>query len=288
MPVVLSQRIDKKSDYDDVPFSIYHFPKRYRRQIKTGDIFLYYQGDRFKRENRYYFGMGVIGAIEKAQDGESYYAKILEGTAFPKKVPIYTTRRGYYESLDHSSVRHKKNPPWQSSVRPIFEAAFHAIVNAAGAELKDIQQAGIIEKETDSFTVLKLLNDKYSGYAPHKKDRLVSFHIDRGASIVNSLKNILGAVCQICETKGFEKQDGGKYIEAHHIMQIALNAPHSLCSDNIILVCPNCHRELHYGREVVVKDNGNSIYIRLGRSKEKIIRKNSIEYLESLSELNTV
>jgi hypothetical protein len=61
LPIVLSQRIDTKSSYDDIPFVQYHYPSRYSNQIHTGDLFIYYQGDRFKKENRYYFGTGVIG-----------------------------------------------------------------------------------------------------------------------------------------------------------------------------------------------------------------------------------
>lgn len=30
---ILSHRIDKESGYDDIPFQVYHFPKRYRNQI---------------------------------------------------------------------------------------------------------------------------------------------------------------------------------------------------------------------------------------------------------------
>jgi len=60
MKIILSQRIDIESEYQDVPFSSYHFPKRYRNQIHPGDQFIYYQGDRYKKEHRYYFGCGVI------------------------------------------------------------------------------------------------------------------------------------------------------------------------------------------------------------------------------------
>lgn len=108
MPIILSQRIDTKSDYDDVPFLTYHFPKRYRKQIHSGDRFIYYQGNRYKREHRYYFGCGVIGAIEPDSTGDHYYAEILEGRRFNEVVPIYIHNKdGFIESLGFEQVRDK-------------------------------------------------------------------------------------------------------------------------------------------------------------------------------------
>ncbi|WP_054259861.1 hypothetical protein [Propionispora sp. 2/2-37] len=80
---------------------------------------------------------------------------------------------------------------------------------------------------------------------------------------------------QICGAEGFVKHNGDRYIEAHHLVQI----------DNVILVCPNCHRELHYGRDVEVVDRGNEILVRLGNMRESLIRKNTINYLEELLNL---
>lgn len=37
MKIILSKRIDTESEYEDVPFSSYHFLKRYRNQIYLGD-----------------------------------------------------------------------------------------------------------------------------------------------------------------------------------------------------------------------------------------------------------
>lgn len=52
----------------------------------------------------------------------------------------------------------------------------------------------------------------------------------------------------------------------------------ALCSDNVILVCPNCHREIHYGKDYRVEENETTIYIKLG-TKEAVIRKNNLQYL---------
>lgn len=89
MSIVLAQRIDYESDYQDVPFHLYHFPRRpYEKLIHSGDQFVYYQGDRHNSQHRYYFGTGIIGALVHAPDHVHSYAHILTGVQFTKKVPI--------------------------------------------------------------------------------------------------------------------------------------------------------------------------------------------------------
>ncbi|WP_270406029.1 HNH endonuclease [Paenibacillus timonensis] len=282
MFILLSQRIDTKSSYEDIPFSLYHYPKKYKNQINTGDIFIYYQGDRYKRNNRYYFGFGVIGKIDISEDGEEYYAQILEGVPFPNKVPIYKPDGGFYESINYSEIRKKLNPPWQNSVRKISETAFTEILKAANViNINLYQDISDIETKQDPIELLKSFNEKYQNLSPQKRDRVVSAHIDRGKSVTDALKKILGHNCQICGIDGFEKKNSDRYIEAHHLTQLSLNQIESLCSENVILVCPNCHRELHYGKTIIIEDKGTQIYIKLG-NKESLINKNSIKYLEQM------
>lgn len=62
MFIILSQKIDTASPYEgDQPYKIYHYPRRYRNQIHSGDIFIYYQENRYERSQRYYFETGRIG-----------------------------------------------------------------------------------------------------------------------------------------------------------------------------------------------------------------------------------
>ena len=283
MTIILSQRIDKSSDYDDIPYYRYNFPKRYRNQIKSGDIFIYYQGDRWKRENRYYFGYGVIGSIEMTEDGERYFAYILDGESFQRKVPIYNPEGGFYESLGYNSIRTSVNPSWQNSIRKISEEAFNAIINAGGIISNKINSISEIESNTNPIETINNFNNKYNQVCPEKRKRFLNTHIDRGTAVTNALKQILGARCQVCGLAGFEKRNGERYIEAHHLIQLAFNIENSLCSDNVILVCPNCHSEIHYGRNVVVEDRGLEIYIKVGLN-ESIISKNSLDYLSKIKQ----
>jgi hypothetical protein len=158
MFIIMSQKIDYESNYNDIPFKIYHYPKRYRNQIKTGDPFIYYQGDRYKRENRYYFGCGIVGPITISQNGEDYYAEILNGVSFPVKVPIYNPEGGFFESLGYSKVRQKENPPWQNSIRKVSDSAFKAIIEKSGLDSDVITEILKLNKDfqLDTYDKLRL------------------------------------------------------------------------------------------------------------------------------------
>ena len=51
-------------------------------------------------------------------------------------------------------------------------------------------------------------------------------------------------------------------VEAHHVQEIASRAAGSLCTDNILLLCPNCHRRVHHDPTVVISTTESSIRVR--------------------------
>ena len=142
MLLILSQKIDSESTYDDKLFTSYHYPARYKNQLHEGDTFVYYQGNRFDISQRYYFGVGTIGEIHTT-DGENYYAKLLDCQKFEKKVPIYLPDGGYIEQLGYDTVRNSSTPPWQSSVRPLSQEAFDYILKAAGIQLAPTETSAV-------------------------------------------------------------------------------------------------------------------------------------------------
>nr|WP_234943695.1 HNH endonuclease signature motif containing protein [Sinorhizobium meliloti] len=49
------------------------------------------------------------------------------------------------------------------------------------------------------------------------------------------------------ESLGFRKKNGEPYVEAHHVMPVSLQQVGSLSATNIVTLCANHHREVHYG-----------------------------------------
>jgi 5-methylcytosine-specific restriction protein A len=52
-------------------------------------------------------------------------------------------------------------------------------------------------------------------------------------------------VCEYCGVLGFRLPDGSIYLETHHIEPLAKGGPDS--TDNVVALCPNHHREAHFG-----------------------------------------
>ena len=197
-------------------------------------------------------------------------------------LPIYHPKGGFYESLDYLEVRKKPNPSWQNSIRKLSVNAFNTILTDAGMDKDYGYLSSLIEKsETSPIAQLKKLNEKYKNFSPSEKSKAVDKHIDRGNSVTNALKKLLGAQCKICGWIGFKGNGKDKYIEAHHLTQISIGKKNSLCSDNIILLCPDCHREIHNGSDTKIFDFGDYVQIKLSSSSAKI-RKNTTLYLEKL------
>ncbi|WP_209435180.1 HNH endonuclease [Maribacter forsetii] len=78
----------------------------------------------------------------------------------------------------------------------------------------------------------------------------------KGVSIINNyerdymvkawvLKNAAGK-CEYCNNAApFETSGGLPYLEVHHVISLAESGPDIV--ENTVALCPNCHREAHYG-----------------------------------------
>ncbi|MGB8479113.1 MAG: HNH endonuclease signature motif containing protein [Acidobacteriaceae bacterium] len=51
--------------------------------------------------------------------------------------------------------------------------------------------------------------------------------------------------CEFCGELGFVKPDGARYLESHHMIALANDGEDRLT--NVIALCPNDHREAHFG-----------------------------------------
>jgi hypothetical protein len=95
------------------------------------------------------------------------------------------------------------------------------------------------------------LEKKFLKASPEVKERL-SKSIERG-SIGTLVKKAMGHKCQLCEAMGknpigFLKRNGLPYVEAHHVMPVHKKEIGSLSASNIMTLCANHHREVHYGQ----------------------------------------
>jgi 5-methylcytosine-specific restriction endonuclease McrA len=52
-------------------------------------------------------------------------------------------------------------------------------------------------------------------------------------------------ICEYCESPGFLKEDSTRYLESHHVIALANEGEDR--DTNVIALCPNDHREAHFG-----------------------------------------
>jgi len=91
---------------------------------------------------------------------------------------------------------------------------------------------------------IREFDEKYSGKPKFRE--IITRYFHRPSALSNAIKQKYGYKCQLCGVPGFTKKGGGPYAETHHMIEINKRAPRSLQSWNILVVCPTCHKKLHY------------------------------------------
>jgi len=96
---------------------------------------------------------------------------------------------------------------------------------------------------------------------PEKKTSLVTQNL-RDPKVKAWILWNAGTKCECCENEApFFSSDDIPYLEVHHLKRMADEGSDRI--SNAIAVCPNCHRELHYGANSHALVN--SLYGRIGR-----------------------
>lgn len=107
----------------------------------------------------------------------------------------------------------------------------------------------------DTIKGINELENKMKNQPPETKQRISSY-IERG-SIANKVKEITGYKCLVCEALGespfsFFKKNGKYYVETHHVEQVSTLKKGVLSVSNLMTVCANHHRQLHYGQSEII------------------------------------
>lgn len=138
-----------------------------------------------------------------------------------------------------------------------------------------------IDSETRYFInenedVQSLLGDISNLDITPKKKKAIAVLYQRNAKLIAKIKALYKNKCQICGFT-FKKKNLELYSEVHHIKSLGEKGSDSL--SNLINVCANCHRMLHYAKIEYKKltDNSRDISIN-GKHK-------SIKYLPKHFEL---
>lgn len=255
--IVLSQHVPPRHYRDEVGV-LYNYPRRYRRRIASSDRFIYHQ-PRGEGGGMVYFGCGAIGDVSVDDtDGNSFNAELLDYVPFERSVPVVHRGRFLEPEITQpanfrgnavriisvetarSIVQKGRTPPpwpWNDTQETSASVISSTLAESSDAELRQ---------------KLSELDRKYESSNPQERRRLLTA-LHRPSSVANTIKRLYGTTCAICGTEGFEKRDGSRYAEVHHVEELSAGNPGSLGSRNIMVVCANCHRMMHYA-DVIVRD----------------------------------
>jgi len=141
---------------------------------------------------------------------------------------------------------------FQAASFPIAAEEFRTVLRLLGEEPDDLPSP--TGEAATGLDKLAAMEAKYLHASPEVK-HILSKKIERGP-IGAMVKKANGFKCQLCEALGmnpvgFLKKNGEPYVEAHHVMPVSQREIGSLAGSNVMTLCANHHRQMHYGGIIV-------------------------------------
>jgi len=122
----------------------------------------------------------------------------------------------------------------------------------------------------DTIKDIEKLEKKMKGKQPIIKQHISNF-IERGA-VSSKVKKLNNYKCSVCEalgntTNSFVKTNGDIYIETHHVEPVSIVKTGVLSITNLMTVCANHHRQLHYGNVELIDNTENQFVFIIDNQK---------------------
>ena len=143
----------------------------------------------------------------------------------------------YYENIRRVTMHklravaaHNQAKAATSGTLQEHEALFSAALSQSAADSSEKRKAR-----------LKVAS-KVPGRTP-----VVLFVFERNPDVVAEVLHRANGICEHCGKPApfLRRRDGSAYLEVHHRVQLANGGEDTV--ENATALCPNCHRELHYG-----------------------------------------
>lgn len=160
---------------------------------------------------------------------------------------------------NHSSPAVRPTPregEMHSTADPALVQDAKVVLSAEGIEELDVQrELEQVLPELSQAAILEALNALAD---EHQSVHSGSFskNVYRNAYAILLIKRLRGYQCQICPAK-IIRHDGSFYIEAAHITAKRFKGKETL--NNIIILCPNCHKTFDYGKLEILQRTSRSL-----------------------------
>lgn len=99
---------------------------------------------------------------------------------------------------------------------------------------------------------------------PSVRKEAITLSFERSAAVRQFVLNRANGRCEFCGVEGFTTSSGSIYLESHHIIPLSEGGLDN--TKNVIALCPNHHRQAHYGYN---RDNINQQFLKIIDSTDK-------------------
>ncbi len=159
-----------------------------------------------------------------------------------------TTKAFEYRMQNISYVLALMGRQWLPGLKPAKNVGANGVlIEQFINELEQRSAAPTVKFELDVRDALKKVQDEPPlGNATPTATSATVTQIRRDPSVKAWVLTQANGTCECCsEPAPFKGADGLPYLEVHHVRKLAERGPDLV--SNTVAVCPNCHRELHYG-----------------------------------------
>ena len=177
----------------------------------------------------YYLSLLDHGALWKRRDG----SVICTAMPYGDQESIYSM---FYQLIEEFA--------YPSTIRMEFlDDVYRYRTNGDAMIIIYCEELEKIYKHYASEMKLQEMAKKHSGASQIKSQMVNSYNRDRHVS--EYAKCRAKGFCQLCGNPApFKDKNGRPYLETHHIIRLADGGADSI--ENVVGLCPNCHRKMHY------------------------------------------
>lgn len=151
--------------------------------------------------------------------------------------------------------QHKRKYTTDRFARPLIEAGYsvvkfnkkmHRNLGVNGCDLSELNEPHTVYYPNGSKSENGFCSTEKEILFPDGKKRSVILNsYVRNSLYKMSVLSAADGVCDACKTRIFQKPDGTWFLEVHHQIWLSEGGPDH--PDNMVALCPNCHRQEHFG-----------------------------------------
>lgn len=204
----------------------------------------------------WYTGEGQLGDMTMRGGNKA----ILEHKKNNKTLFLFESTRSahvrFIGTAECLGYHEETRPDREQNDRKVF--VFHLDINSVGSQQSSVVEPAPTYGDTSVKSLknkgLKELREAALQSAPtestNKEKRAVAYY--RSAAITKYVVRRSKGSCEGCKDQAPFDTRTGPYLECHHVHRLADGGPDH--PENVVALCPNCHRGAHYARDANMRN----------------------------------